>query len=199
MEKPATTDHPISNTLRKRYSPRAFDDRPVSDKDLLSLFEAARWAPSSFNEQPWAFMVAKREDREDFVKILKCLAEPNQEWAQFASVLVLTAIRTKFAKRDKENRVALHDLGSAAACLTFEATERGLAVHQMAGVKLDKMRGEFAVPGGWEPQTAIAIGYAGVPGSLPDPLKEKEIAPRTRKPLSEFVFGANFGTPSNML
>ncbi len=199
MEKPATTDHPISNTLRRRYSPRAFDDRSVSDKDLLSLFEAARWAPSSFNEQPWAFMVAKREDREDFIRILKCLTEPNQEWAQFASVLVLTAIRTKFASRDKENRVALHDLGGAAAHLTFEATERGLAVHQMAGVKLDKARSEFSVPGGWEPQTAIAIGYAGVPGSLPDPLKEKEIAPRTRKPLGEFVFGAGFGTPSNLL
>lgn len=195
MEKPASTDHPISNTLQRRYSPRAFADRSVSDNDLLSLFEAARWAPSCFNDQPWAFMVAKRGDREEFIKALQCLTEPNQEWAEFAPVLVLTACRKKFETRDKENRTALHDLGLAVANLTFEATERGLAVHQMAGVKLDKIRKEYALPDEWEPQTAIAIGHAGVPGSLPDPLKEKEIAPRQRKPINEFVFGSAFGTP----
>jgi nitroreductase len=113
-------------------------------------------------------------------------------------VLVLTACRTKFSQRDKQNRTALHDLGLAVANLTFEATERGLGVHQMAGVKLDKVRGEYGIPEEWEPQTAIAIGYAGVPGSLPDPLKEKEIAPRQRRPINEFVFGQQFGKPASI-
>ena len=118
MDKPAPTEHPIHDLLQERWSPRSFADRPVEENVLLSLFEAARWAPSSFNAQPWVFFVARRSEQEEWHKALECLVPGNQEWAEGAPVLVLTAIRTNHEKNGKPNRVALKDLGLAVANLT---------------------------------------------------------------------------------
>src|SRR5438128_8855355 len=126
MEKPAQTDYPIEEILKRRWSPRAFSDRMVESEKLRSLFEAARWAPSSFNEQPWSYIVAKRESPEEFRKLLSCLVEANQVWARAAPVLALGIVRLRFMRNDKPNRAAVHDLGLAAGNLLVEATARGL-------------------------------------------------------------------------
>lgn len=160
---------------------------------LRSLFEAARWAPSSNNEQPWAYLVAVKEDAENFAKMVSVLVEFNAAWANRAPVLVLSVAHVKTQRDGKPNRVALHDVGSASAQLTFEANARGLQVHQMAGFDSDKARQTFAIPADWEPVAAMAIGYPGDPGSLPDKLRERELAPRTRKALSEFVMTGGWG------
>jgi nitroreductase len=199
MDKPAPTDYPIHDLLLERWSPRAFADRPVDDNVLLSLFEAARWAPSSYNAQPWVFFVARRHEFEDFKQALSCLTPPNQEWAEDAAVLVLTAIRTNHEKNGKANRVALHDLGLAVGNLVVEATSHGLAVHQMEGVDLEAVRREYKLPDHYAPQTGIAIGYPGNPTALHGKLREQELGQRKRKPLNEFVFSTEFGAPARIL
>ena len=191
--KSAATDHPIHPLLAARWSPYAFADKPVSDADLRSLFEAARWAPSSYNEQPWSYLVARREDPVEFPKLLSCLIEANQAWAKAAPVLALGVVRLRFARNDKPNRAAVHDLGLASAGLSVEATARGLVVHQMIGILPDRAREVCAVPEHSEAWTALAIGYAGDPNALPPPLKERDLAPRQRKRLGEFVFGGKWG------
>ena len=193
MEKTAVTDHPIHALLASRWSPYAFSEREVSDQDLGALFEAARWAPSSYNEQPWSYMVATRRDSEDFERLLSCLVEPNQAWAKHAPVLALGVARERFTRNDKPNAAAVHDLGLAAGALLVEATARGLAVHQMIGILPDRARELYGIPDHSRAVTALAIGYAGAPDDLPEGLRERELAPRTRKPLSEFVFSERWG------
>src|SRR5262245_29146922 len=124
----ATTDHPVHELIAARWSPYAFSDRPVARADLLSLFEAARWAASSYNEQPWSYLVATREDPEEFARALSCLVEGNQAWAKAAPVLALACTSLKFARDGRPNAAAIHDLGLASANLVLEATARGLAV-----------------------------------------------------------------------
>jgi nitroreductase len=159
---------------------------------LRSLFEAARWAPSSSNEQPWAYVVATKDDPGNFAKMLGVLVEFNASWANRAPVLALSVAH--LTQRDgKPNRVALHDVGSASAQLTLEANARGLQVHQMAGFDGAKAREMFAIPADWEPVAAMAIGFPGNPETLPDKLRERELAPRTRKPLDEFVMTGTWG------
>lgn len=196
MSKHARPDHPIHDLLARRWSPYAFDDRPVSAEDALSLFEAARWAASSYNEQPWRFIAALRTDAAAFEKVLSCLVEANRQWAQHAGLLALGVIRTTFSRNDKPNRVALHDLGLAAANLTFEATARGLYVHQMAGIDPDAARRLFHVPEGHEVATAIAVGYRTPDSRLSGELRERETSPRARKALREFVFGDDWNEPA---
>ena len=193
MHKPAATDVSLHELIRNRWSPRAFSEEPVGPEVLRSLFEAARWAPSSNNEQPWAYMVAAKDDPENFAKMLSVLVEFNANWAKHAPVLALSVAHLKAQRDAKPNRVALHDVGSASAQLTLEANARGLQVHQMAGFDADKARQAFAIPADWEPVAAMAIGYPGDPASLPDKLRERELAPRTRKPLSEFVMTGGWG------
>jgi nitroreductase len=193
MQKPAITDSPVHELLKNRWSPRAFSERPVEPQVLRSLFEAARWAPSSNNEQPWAYLVATKDDAENFAKMLGVLVEFNANWAKHAPVLALSVAHLKTNRDGKPNRVALHDVGSATAQLTFEANARGLLVHQMAGFDAEKARQTFAIPPDWEPVAAIAIGYPGNPESLPDKLRERELAPRTRKPVDEFVMTGSWG------
>lgn len=148
IDKSASTDYPIHELLAARWSPYAFAERSVSDDDLCSLFEAARWAPSSYNEQPWNYVVAKRENSEEFQKLLCCLVEGNQTWAQAAPVLALGIVRLRFVLNDQPNRAAVHDLGLAAANLTVEATARGLFVHQMIGIVPEKAREVYEIPEG---------------------------------------------------
>jgi nitroreductase len=198
-EKTASTDHPIHELLARRWSPYAFDDRPVMPTDLRSLFEAARWAASSYNEQPWRYIVATRDNPEQFQRLLSCLVEGNQVWAKKAPALALGVVNLKFARNGKDNRAAVHDLGLASASLVLEATARGLVVHQMIGILPDKARQTYAIPEGYEAWTALAIGYKGDSANLPDTLKERELATRQRKPLAELVFGGTWGTASGFL
>jgi len=183
----AATDFPIHDFLAERWSADAFDGRTVTRADLLSLFEAARWAASSYNEQPWSYIVATKDEPEEFAKMLSCLSESNQAWAKSASVLVLAIVNTKLARNGKENRAAVHDLGLASANLVFEATSRGLVVHQMAGILPEKAKSLYNVPDDCEVWTALAIGY---PGTELHPTEEK---PRRRKKLQDFVFSGNWG------
>jgi len=191
-DKRAATDHPILDLLADRFSPYAFDPRPVENDKLLSCFEAARWAASSYNEQPWSFIVAEREDETEFARLLDCLVETNQAWAQHAGVLMLTVAARQFSRNGKPNRMAEHDIGLAVGNLTVQATSLGLAVHQMAGINPSKARQTFQIPDTHEPLTAIALGYAAAP-SGDSPLSERDRAPRSRKPLSEFVFRGKWG------
>ena len=193
MRKPAPSDFPVHQLIIDRWSPRAFSERPVPPDVLRSLFEAARWAPSSNNEQPWAYIVATRDDHENFAKVLSVLVEFNASWAKSAPMLALAVAELNFAKNNAPNRNAQYDTGAATALLSVEATARGLAVHQMAGFDPAKAREVFTIPAGWEAIAAIAIGYPGDPNSLPQALKDRELAPRTRKPLSEFVMSGHWG------
>lgn len=193
MHKAAVTDHPVHELIRNRWSPRAFSDKPVPEDVLRSLFEAARWAPSSNNEQPWAYIVATKDDRVNFDKILGTLVEFNAGWAKNAAALAIAVAELAFAKTHSPNRNAQYDTGAATAWLSVEATARGLAVHQMAGFDPAKARQAFAIPEEWEPIAALAIGYPGNPDSLPPKLKDRELAPRTRKPIREFVMTGGWG------
>jgi nitroreductase len=195
----AVTDHPVHDLIASRWSPYSFANRSVSDEDLRSLFEAARWASSSYNEQPWVYIVAKKEDTDEFARLLSCLVEGNQAWAKASSVLVLGVSRLRSAQHDKPNRAALHDLGLASANLVLEATARGLSVHQMIGILPDQARELYSVPEGYEPLTGMAIGYAGDRAALPEALQARDSARRPRKPLKEFVFGGKWGVSSSSI
>lgn len=195
--KSASTNHLIHELLAARWSPYAFDARrAVSRHDLQALFEAARWAPSSYNEQPWSYIVATKDEPEEFERLLSCLVEPNQSWAKEAPVLALGVISHKFKRNGKENRAAVHDLGLASANLSVEATARGLFVHQMIGILPDRARELYGIPEDTDALTALAIGYKAEPESLPDALVERDLTPRQRKPLDQFVFGGSWGEPS---
>ena len=198
-DKKASTDYPIHELLALRWSPYCFDDRPVAQADLGPLFEAARWAASSYNEQPWSFFVATRENPVEFARLLSCLVEANQEWAKAAPVLVLAVVSLRFSRNNKDNRAAIHDLGLAAGNLVVEATARGLCVHQMIGIIPDKAREVYEIPEHSEAWTAMAIGYRGDPSKLPDALRERDLTPRQRKPLSQFVFTGKWGHPSPLV
>jgi len=197
--KNATTDHPILQILAERWSPYGFEDRPVTEVDLRSLFEAARWAASSYNEQPWNYLVATRENSAEFGRLLSCLVEANQAWAKAAPVLALGVVSLQFAKNNQDNRAAVHDLGLASGNLSVEATARGLAVHQMIGILPDKAREIYQIPEHFEAWTAMAIGYRADPAKLPAALKERDLASRQRKPLNEFVFTGRWGQPSPLV
>jgi nitroreductase len=196
MSKEATPDHPIHELIARRWSPYAFADRPVADSDLRSLFEAARWAASSFNEQPWRYIVATKAATREFDRVLSCLVEGNQVWAKNAPVLALGCTSLKFALNGKPNAAALHDLGLASGSLTFEATARGLFVHQMIGILPDKVREIFGVPDDFQPLTGLAIGHLADPGILPEKLRSRDVAARERRRLPDFVFGGSWGAPS---
>jgi nitroreductase len=196
IEKLAETQVPIHEVIGRRWSPRAFSDRPVEPEKLVSLFEAARWASSASNEQPWAFIVATNADPKKYEAMLGVLVDFNRGWAHKAPVLILTLAHTQFEKDARPNRHALYDLGQAAANLSLQATAVGLATHPMAGFNGEAARQVFAVPAGWEPVSVIAVGYPGDPGSLADPLREREVAQRRRKPLSNFVFSGTWGAPA---
>jgi nitroreductase len=199
MRKPAPTDHPVHELIRERWSPRAFSEEAVPAEVLRSLFEAARWAPSSNNEQPWAFLVATKDDAKFHEKMVSTLVEFNQTWAKQAPVLAIAISELAFARNGHPNRNAFYDTGAAVAHLTTEATAHGLLVHQMAGFDPHKAIELFSIPSGWEPIAAFVIGYPGDAQALPEPLRERENAPRTRKPLGEFVMSGSWGKPAAFL
>ncbi len=194
-----TTDHPVHELITKRWSPYAFAPESVADDNLRSLFEAARWAASSYNEQPWHYIVATRDDKAGFAKLLSTLVEPNQAWAKEAPVLALGVVTHDFKRNGKPNKAAIHDLGLASAQLTLEATSRGLVVHQMIGILPDRARELYGIPENAEALTGLAIGYAADPGSGPAAFAERDGGPRERRALSEFVFGGTWRQPAAML
>jgi nitroreductase len=199
MITPAATDHPIQQLLAKRWSPYAFADRPVPKVDLLSLFEAARWAPSSYNEQPWSYIIATREEPQAFELLVSCLEPANQAWAKLAPVLALGCTRLKFARNGQPNAAAHHDLGLASENLVIEATARGLVVHQMIGILPDRARAVYHIPEDVQPLTALAIGYLGDAARLPEHIRSRDSARRPRKPLADFVFGGQWGNATSLL
>ncbi len=196
MEKPAESAWPIEELLRRRWSPRAFAERPLEADKLQSLFEAARWSASCYNEQPWHFIVATRDDEAAFARLLSCLVEGNRAWAARAPVLMVSVARLAFAQSGKPNRHAIHDVGLATAQMIVQATAMGLFAHPMAGFDPDRVRGLYGVPEGYEPVAAIAVGYAGDHATLSDSLRQRELAPRARKPVESFVFRGRFGSGS---
>jgi nitroreductase len=186
--KHASPAHPILPVIAERWSPYAYDPRPVERDKLLSCLEAARWAPSSYNEQPWTYILAERTDAAAFAQALDCLVEGNQAWAKNAGVLILTVVSRLFKKNGKPNSACEHDIGLAAQNLVLQATALGLQGHQMIGIVPAKVRAAYKVPDGHDPLTAIAIGYpAEVPAGTTEPLGQRDLAPRGRKAIAEFV------------
>jgi len=199
LQKPAETAAPIHDLLRHRWSPRAFDSRPVEPEKLRALFEAARWAASSYNAQPWFYIVATKDDPENYKRVLDSFVEFNQGWAKNAPVVALSVARMKFEHNGEPNNHAFHDVGQATANLALEATNLGLQIHQMAGILPEKARQIFNIPAGYEAVAGIAIGYPGNPESLPDHLRQREMAPRERKPVALFVFTGSWGKTSPLV
>ncbi len=193
MGKKADVQYVVHELIAARWSPRSFADRPVEDENLSSLFEAARWAASAFNEQPWSFVFAHRTDKEAFDRIHSCLSERNRLWAGRAAVLCVSVAALSFRHNEKPNRHALHDVGQAVGQLVLEATARGLCAHQMAGFDAVRARELLGIPAGHEPVAAIAIGYPGRVEDLPELFQAQEQAARTRKLQSEFVFRGRWG------
>lgn len=196
MSKHTPIDHDILEVISNRWSPRAFSDKSISDNDLNLLFEAARWAPSGFNLQPWRFIVCK-QGTPAFDKLISVLMEMNQTWAKTAPVVVLAASQTTIVGNDKPSRpngYAQYDLGQAVANLAVQATSMGIYVHQMAGFSKDKADEVFEIPENFNSVVTFAMGYLGEADSLPEVLAEREVLPRQRKPLSEIVFDGEWGS-----
>jgi nitroreductase len=192
ITKPAVTNEKIHDLLQNRWSPRAFDlKKPVSAANLTALLEAARWAPSCMNEQPWRFLVCDKYQNETaWHTLLTCLAEKNQQWAAHAPVLVLSVAMDRFSQNDKANRWAAYDTGAASLNLCLQATALGLVAHQMGGFDADACRQQFSLPEHCSPMAVIAIGYQAEVDGLSEEFKQRELAERTRADLNErFYFG----------
>jgi nitroreductase len=196
LEMPASAEPQVHDLLRRRWSPRAFAQRPVAPAQLRSVLKAARWAPSAANPQPWSFVVATKEDSAEHARLLGILMEGNIRWARHAPVLILVVARLYTDGDGRLSQRSFDDTGLAVANLTTQATALGLVVQQMGGFYADKAREEFAIPDGYEPVAVLALGYLGDPESLPEDLRMRETALRTRKPLEEFVFSGRWGHTS---
>ena len=193
MRKTATSEFPILDVLKERWSPRAYDAKPVEDEKLWSLLEAARWSPSGGNSQPWSFIVTRKGDVA-FDKLVSTLSGNNQKWAGNAPVLIVSIGKATRAD-GSPNPYAPYDVGQAVAHMSIQAESSGLRVHQMAGFDAEKVRSAFEIPEGFNPLTVVAIGYFGSLDQLPDDLQQRESLDRTRKPWNEFVFSGKFGEP----
>lgn len=180
----------LNELISTRWSPRQYIDHPVEAEKLHALFEAARWAASCFNEQPWRFVVATKNNPEQFRKMLGILMEKNQQWAQTAWAVGFSAGKKTFTQRDAPNRFALHDTGAASANLAIEATALGLHAHFMGGFDAQRARTEFNVPDDFEVGAAFAIGYIDEIATTP--------GPRTRRALDEIVFEGHWGVPASL-
>ncbi|CAN1210356.1 nitroreductase family protein [Tumidithrix helvetica PCC 7403] len=199
VENLVEAEYTVHDLIRGRWSPRAFSNRTVERDKLLILLEASRWAASSYNEQPWGFMIATQDQPAEYAHLLSCLVEFNQSWAQSAPVLMLSVAKRCFDNNGKENRHAFHDVGAATSNLATQAIALDLFVHQMAGFDVDKARSLFGIPEAWEPVAAIAIGYLGDPQTLPAALRDKELETRTRKPLTDMVFTGKWSQTSDLV
>ena len=196
MRKPAPPDAGVHELIRERWSPRAFSGAPIPTHDLALLLEAAQWAPSSLNEQPWRFVVADRSrNPEMHARVLSTLVPANVAWAQRAPVLIVAVARMTYARNGALNRHAFYDTGAAVVQLALQATSMGLGIHQMGGFNPDQARAALSIPEGYEPVAVLAIGHPGDANKLSDELRARELAPRQRRPLSETVYNGVWGQP----
>ena len=185
--------------IRERWSPTIFSDRPVTSAERRTLFEAARWAPSSMNEQPWRFLHAARETPEAFERMVSCLADNNARWAQHAALLVLVVVGTRFNMNERENRHAWHDAGLASENLLIQASSLGIQGHPMAGFSRSKAIELFGIPEGFETVSMIALGYPGELEDAPEDIVARLKDERARRPLEEIVFTDRWGeSPENL-
>ena len=198
LNKPAQTSTPVHDLIRERWSPRAFANKAVSTTDLTAVLEAARWAASSNNAQPWRFIVATSDDAAAHASAVAGFAIRNQRWAKGAPVLIFGCTRKTFEANGNPNAHAWYDVGAAVAVLTLEAQARGLRVHQAAGIERDTIRATYDVPEEFDIAVGLALGHQGDPDSLPEELPGREREPRVRKPLAEIVFAGKFGTAAKL-
>lgn len=189
----------IHSLIAERWSPRAFADRDVEPEKVRTCLEAARWAPSCYNEQPWYVIVGRRGEGEAHGRVFDCLVEQNQRWAGAAPVLAISVAKPTFDSGGRPNRHAQHDVGLATMNVMLQARALGLAAHAMAGFSRKKAHAAFGIPEDHEPMAAIALGYPGEADSLPDDLAEKERAPRERRPLADWVVGETWGQPAEVV
>ncbi len=187
----ASANHKVLDIIQNRWSPRAFSEKTITSETFNTLMEAARWAASSMNEQPWRFIYAFKGEKV-FDQIADTLMPGNKPWAEQAPALLITIVKTTFDRNGKPNRNAQHDLGLAIGNLSLQATAEGIGLHQMGGIFLDKIRETFGLPEAYEAVSVIAMGYYGNPDSLTEELKARELATRQRKPITEFAFHGNF-------
>ncbi len=188
----------IHNLIAERKSIRAFSEKEISEKTLTGLFEAARWAPSSMNNQPWRFILAQRKEQENFDRMLTCLNDANRTWAKSGAALMIV-VAQKHHANGTLNKHAWHDVGLAVGNLSMQATAQGVYMHQMGGFNSEMATELFSIPDEYEPVSMIVLGYAGDPNSLPEKLKERELMMRERKSLNQLVFGEKFGIPSTLI
>lgn len=185
--------YPIIDEVKNRWSPVIFSNKPVEKEKIFSMFEAARWAPSSFNEQPWAFIYATKENPEEYNKLLNCIFEGNAEWAKDAPLLIIAFAKTRHDRNGKPNKHAWFDVGHAVSNLSAQATAMDLYLHQMGGFDAAKTNEIYDVPENYEPVVAIAIGNMGEYDSAPEGFQNRDSAPRKRKKITEFVFTGKWG------
>lgn len=199
MEKLADTDLPIHDLLRRRWSPVQFLPRPVEPAKLKIILEAMRWTMSSYNEQPWRYIISTSEIGADHKRMVECLLPGNQTWAAHVPVLMIALAKKTFSHNGSPNRLAPHDVGASSAMLTVQATELGLHVHQMGGIDPAKIMQTYSVPDDYEPLTALAIGYAGPNPNVPADVAKRDESPRSRRDLSELIFTGHWGHEAETL
>jgi nitroreductase len=200
MKKPAQTTYPILDVLTQRWTLRAFSDQLIEPEKLRRLFEAARWAPSSFNEQPWRFIIATKDQPEEFNRMVSCLMDKNQRWVRSggAPFLMIALSKKTFTHNGKPNRAHLHDIGLAMGNFVIQATAMDLFVCQLQGIHLQRVIELYHVPDDFEPTMGCAVGYAGEFSRLPEEFHEREMRPRTRADFKDFVFEREFGAPAKL-
>ena len=198
MDKPTKNKYPILEVLQQRWSPRAFSNKPVEKVKLQSIFEAARWAPSSMNEQPWRFIVGIKGD-ETWDRLCESLVEWNWKWAGKAPVLILNLGKKTFTHKGRPNGTYQYDTGQAVGMMITEVVNQGLYSHQMSGFSAAKAAELLDIPDDYLPISVTAIGYYGNPEQLPEDMRESEFEERKRLPLSETVFSGKFGRSSDVV
>jgi len=197
FEKNASTRYPINELARRRWSGRAYDpDRALTGEQIITLLEAARWAPSCFGDEPWRYIVCNRETNPAArLLALATLTDSNRGWASNAPVLILGFAGSVLGRNGKPNRWGQYDTGAASMSLCLQATALGLMAHQMGGFDIDKVRSSFTVPEEFMPMVVLTIGYQLPVDRIPEPLQERETAARLRRPLEQTFFEGSWGTP----
>lgn len=181
------TKYPVIDTIRNRWSARAFSNEPVSKETMFAILEAASWAPSAFNEQPWGYVVGMRQNEKGFKMLLDCLSPGNAAWAKNAGVLILSYAKLTVTPTGNPNASALHDTGMANQNLLLQATAMNVYGHIMGGFDKQKAIDDFGLTDDYAPVCMIALGYLDEPESLEEPFRSRELTPRTRKPISSFT------------
>ena len=191
-------EHPVLDVIRSRWSPAIYSPQPVETEKLLSILEAARWAPSSFNAQPWSFLVARKEEPEEFARMLSCLVPGNVAWAQHVPVLLISVAKLQFDHNGSANRHAFHDTGIATGFLMLQAAALGVLAHGMAGFDAAKARELYGIPQSHEAVAAIVLGYPGDEQGAPEELRKRNQR-KPRRTLNQFVFAGRWGQPLPLL